>query len=82
LNCRSPATEYGINSAEVSGNVPHSCSLLKTKGYDAPLSGPEFTEADWQTAAAVWEVAEGEEPVLAFKYIDMSGVAKFIKVER
>ncbi|WP_295103483.1 hypothetical protein, partial [uncultured Candidatus Kuenenia sp.] len=31
LVCRSPATERGINSAEASGNAPHSCSGFSLK---------------------------------------------------
>ena len=58
----------------------YSRPLLKSKNYDAPLNGPKFTTADWQPAANVWEIEEGNEPILAFKYIDMEGESKFMKI--
>jgi hypothetical protein len=59
----------------------YSRPLLKSKDYDAPLSGPEFEVEEWQPAAAVWAVEKDEKLTLAFKYIDMSGVPTYLEVK-
>ena len=53
--------------------------LLQSLGYDASLSGPDFTEEE--VCAAVWEVEEGSTPQIALKYIDMDGEAHYLEFE-
>ena len=52
--------------------------LLQSLGYDASISGSDFNEEE--VCAAVWKVDEGTTPELALKYIDMDGVAHYLKV--
>ena len=57
----------------------YSRPLLQSLGYDASLSGPDFTEEEvW---VAVWKVEEGSTPQIALKYIDMDGKAHYLEFE-
>lgn len=57
----------------------YSRPLLQSLGYDASLSGPDFTEEEvW---VAVWKVEEGSTPQIGLKYIDMEGEAHYLEVE-
>jgi len=71
-----------VDSDDKYASSSYSRPLLKAKDYDAPLGGPEFTTAEWQPAANVWNVSEKDDLVLAFKYIDMSGEEKFLEVQQ
>jgi len=56
----------------------YSDSLLESLGYDSSTD-PDLNESGFW--ANVWEIDAGEDPTVVLKYIDMSGVDHYIKVQ-
>ena len=55
-------------------------SMLRSKGYEAPLGGIKIAHTEWVTNAAVWEIDQDVIPIVALKYIDLQGGVHYIKV--
>lgn len=54
--------------------------MLKSKCYKTSLGGVKITNTEWVTNAVVWEIEKGVKPTVALKYIDLQGVAHYVKV--